>query len=203
MKKEMKFRTKRKSYVEIEFNIENLQESQIYLDGYKFIGYPYLAGGEGNRIGFACDEVFEMDGKKYKGILLEVSKNIVEEFMEIVTNIRRSGKGWIKKEHDYNLSEEEKKLLNEDIKFTFAPFTTSSVLDPKQVTAFVKKYMLDNGLKFRVDFTELLVSIRLDNDLTSYGTKNGINLGGFTEVIIPKGLFEEVVERKIKEKYSL
>lgn len=203
MKKEMKFRTKRKSYVEIEFNIENLQESQLYLDGYKFIGYPYLAGCEGNKIGFACDEIFEMDGKKYRGILLEVSKNIVEEFQDIVANIRRSGKGWIKKEYDYTLSEEEGRLLNENIKFTFAPFTLSSVLDPEQVTAFVKKYMLDKGLKFRVDFTDLYISVRLDNDLTSYGTKNGINLGGFTEVIIPKDLFEEVVERKVKEKYSL
>lgn len=203
MKNKMKFRTKRKSYVEIEFNVENLQESQIYLDGYKFIGYPYLAGCEGNKIGFACDEIFEMDGKKYRGILLEVSKDIVEEFMEIVTNIRRSGKGWTKKEYDYTLSEEEERLLDEDIKFTFAPFTTSSVLGPEQVTAFVKKYMLDKGLKFRVDFTDLYIALRLDNDLTSYGTKNGVNLGGSTEVIIPKDLFEEVVERKIKEKYSL
>ena len=203
MKKEIKFRTKRKSYVEIEFNVENLQESRLYLDGDKFIGYPYLAGYEGNKIGFACDEIFEMDGKKYGGILLEVSEDIVEEFKEIVTNIRRSGKGWIKKEYDYNLSEEEKNFLEENIEFVFAPFSTSSILDPEQVTAFVKKYMLDNGLKFRVDFTDLLISVRLDNDLISYGTKNGINLGGVTEVIIPKDLFEEVVERKIKEKYSL
>lgn len=203
MKNEMKFRTKRKSYVEIEFNVENLQESQIYLDGYKFIGYPYLAGGGGNRIGFACEEIFEMDGKKYKGILLEVSKNIVKEFQEIVANIRRSGKGWVKKEYDYTLSEEEEKLLNEGIKFLFAPFTTSSVLDPEQVTAFVKKYMLDNNLTFHVDFTDLCIALRLDNDLISYGTKNGINKNGVTEVIIPKGLFEEVVERKIKEDYSL
>lgn len=203
MKKEIKFRTKRKSYVEIEFNVENLQESRLYLDGDKFIGYPYLAGYEGNKIGFACDEIFEMDGKKYGGILLEVSEDIVEEFKEIVTNIRRSGKGWIKKEYDYNLSEEEKNFLEENIKFVFAPFSTSSILDPEQVTAFVKKYMLDNGLKFRVDFTDLLISVRLDNELISYGAKNGINLGGVTEVIIPKDLFEEVVERKIKEKYSL
>ncbi len=203
MKNEMKFRTKRKSYVEIEFNVENLQESQIYLDGFKFIGYPYLAGCEGNKIGFACNEIFEMDGKKYRGIFLEVSKNIVEEFQEIVANIRRSGKGWIEKEYDYTLSEEEEKLLDEDIKFTFAPFTTSSVLDPEQVTAFVKKYMLYKGLKFRVDFTDLCIALRLDNDLISYGTKNGINKNGVTEVVIPKDLFEEVVERKIKEKYSL
>ena len=203
MKKEMKFRTKRKSYVEIEFNVENLQESQIYLDGSKFIGYPYLAGCEGNKIGFACNDIFEMDGKKYRGILLEVSKNIVEEFQEIVANIRRSGKGWIKKEYDYTLSKEEEKLLDEDIKFTFAPFTTSSVLDPEQVTAFVKKYMLVNNLTFHVDFTDLFVGVGLDNDLISYGTKNGINKNGVTEVIIPKGLFEEVVERKIKEDYSL
>ena len=199
----MKFRTKRKSYVEIEFNVENLQESQIYLDGSKFIGYPYLAGCEGNKIGFACNDIFEMDGKKYRGILLEVSKNIVEEFQEIVANIRRSGKGWIKKEYDYTLSKEEEKLLDEDIKFTFAPFTTSSVLDPEQVTAFVKKYMLVNNLTFHVDFTDLFVGVGLDNDLISYGTKNGINKNGVTEVIIPKGLFEEVVERKIKEDYSL
>lgn len=203
MKNEMKFRTKRKSYVEIEFNVENLQESQIYLDGFKFIGYPYLAGCEGNKIGFACNEIFEMDGKKYRGILLEVSKNIVEEFQEIVANIRRSGKGWIKKEYDYTLSEEEEKLLDEDIKFTFAPFTTSSVLDPEQVTAFVKKYMLDKDLTFHVDFADLFVGVRLDNDLISYGTKNGINKNGVTEVVIPKDLFEEVVGRKIKEDYSL
>ena len=203
MKNEMKFRTKRKSYVEIEFNVENLQESQIYLDGCKFIGYPYLAGCEGNKIGFACNDIFEMDGKKYRGILLEVSKNIVEEFQEIVANIRRSGKGWIKKEYDYTLSEEEEKLLDENIKFAFAPFTTSSVLDPEQVSAFVKKYMLDKGLTFRVDFTDLFVGVRLDNDLISYGTKNGVNINGVTKVIIPKGLFEEVVERKIKEDYSL
>lgn len=202
MKKEMKFRTKRKSYVEIEFNVEDLKKSQLYLDGYKFIGYPYLADF-GNKIGFAGESYLEIGDKKYQGILLDVSKSVVEEFKEIVTNIRRSGKGWIKKEYDYTLSKEEEKLLSEDIKFVFAPFTLSSVLDPEQVTAFVKKYMLDKGLKFRVDFTELLVSIRLDNDLTSYGTKNGINLGGFTEVIIPKNLFEKVVERKIKEKYSL
>lgn len=203
MKKEMKFRTKSKSYVEIKFNVENMEESQLYLDGHKFNGYPYLAGSDGNKIGFACNEIFEMDGKKYQGILLAVSKNIVEEFKEIVSNTRRSGKGWVKKEYDYKLSEEEEKLLSEDIKFVFAPFSTSSILDPEQVTAFVKKYMLDKDLKFRVDFTDLFVAVRLDNDLTSYGTKNGINLGGVTEVIIPKHLFEEVVERKIKEKYSL
>lgn len=203
MRKEMKFRTKSKSYVEIKFNVENMEESQLYLDGHKFIGFPYLAGDGGNRIGFACEEIFEMDGKKYQGILLAVSKNIVEEFKEIVANIRRSGKGWIKKEYDYSLSKGEEELLDEEIKFVFAPFSTSSILDSEQVTAFVKKYMLDNDLKFRVDFTDLLISVRLDNDLISYGTKNGINLGGVTEVIIPKELFEEVVERKIKEKYSL
>lgn len=203
MKKEIKFRTKRKIYVEIEFNVENLQESRLYLDGDKFIGYPYLAGYEGNKIGFACDEIFEMDGKKYGGILLEVSEDIVEEFKEIVASIRRSGKGWVKKEYDYSLSKEEEELLNEDIKFTFAPFTTSSVLNSEQVTAFVKKYMLDKGLKFRVDFTDLCIALRLDNDLISYGTKSGVNINGVTKVIIPKDLFEEVVERKIKEKYSL
>lgn len=203
MRKEMKFRTKSKSYVEIKFNVENMEESQLYLDGHKFIGFPYLAGDGDNRIGFACEEIFEMDGKKYQGILLAVSKNIVEEFKEIVASIRRSGKGWVKKEYDYSLSKEEEKLLSEDIKFVFAPFSTSSILDPEQVNAFVKKYMLDKGLKFRVDFTDLFVAVRLDNDLISYGTKNGINLGGVTEVIIPKDLFEEVVERKIKEKCSL
>lgn len=203
MKKEMKFRTKRKNYVEIKFNVENLEESQIYLDGYKFIGYPYLAGCEGNKIAFVGENYLEIGGKKYRGILLEVSKSIVEEFKEIVANIRRSGKGWIKKEYDYKLSEKEEKLLEKNIEFVFTPFSTSSILDPEQVTAFVKKYMLDKGLKFRVDFTELLVSVRLDNDLIIYGTKNGINLGGVTEVIIPKDLFEKVVERKIKEKYFL
>lgn len=203
MKKEMKFRTKSKSYVEIKFNVENMEESQLYLDGYKFIGYPYLVGDGSNRIGFACEEIFEMDGKKYQGILLAVSKNIVEEFKEIVSNTRRFGKGWIEKEYDYNLSKEEEKLLNEDIKFTFAPFTTSSVLDPEQVTAFIKKYMLDKGLKFRVDFTDLCITLRLDNDLISYGTKNGVNINGVTKVIIPKNLFEEIVERKIKEDYSM
>lgn len=203
MKKEMKFRTKRKSYVEIEFNVENLQESRLYLDGFQFIGYPYLEGSDGNKIGFACNEVFEMDDEKYRGILLEVSEDIVEEFKEIIGSIRRSGKGWVKKEYDYSLSKEEEELLNEDIKFTFAPFTTSSVLNSKQVTAFVKKYMLDKGLKFRVDFTDLCIALRLDSDLISYGTKSGMNINGVTKVIIPKDLFEEVVERKIKEKYSL
>lgn len=203
MKNEMKFRTKRKNYVEIKFNIENLQESQLYLDGDKFIGYPYLAGSDGNKIGFACNEFFEMDGEKYRGILLEVSESIIEEFKEIVASIRRSGKGWVKKEYDYSLSKEEEELLNKEIKFVFVPFSTSSVLSPSQVNAFIKKYMLDNNLTFHVDFVDLFVAVRLDNDLIKYGTKNGINLGGVTEVIIPKDLFEEVVERKIKEKYSL
>lgn len=203
MKNEMKFRTKRKSYVEIEFNIENLEESQLYLDGFKFIGYPYLAGGEGNRIGFAFEKIFEREGKKYRGTLLEVSPNIIKEFKEIIGDIRGSGKGWVKKEEDYSLTEEEEELLNKEIKFVFAPFSTSSVLDPEQVTAFVKKYMLDKGLTFHVDFTDLFVGVRLDNDLISYGTKNGINKNGVTEVIIPKDLFEEVVERKIKEDYSM
>lgn len=203
MKNEMKFRTKRKSYVEIEFNIENLEESQLYLDGFKFIGYPYLAGGEGNRIGFAFEKIFEREGEKYRGALLEVSPNIINEFKETIGNIRRSGKGWVKREEDYSLTEEEEELLNKEIKFTFAPFTTSSVLDPSQVTAFAKKYMSDNNLTFHVDFTDFFVGVRLDNDLIRYGTKNGINKNGITEVIIPKDLFEKVIEERIKEDYSM
>lgn len=90
LKTEMKFRTLKKSYVEIKFNTDDLKKSDLYINGYKFVGYPYLAGCDVKRIGFVGDGYLEMNGKKYQGMLLEVSSNILKEFKETVRNIRLS-----------------------------------------------------------------------------------------------------------------
>lgn len=90
LKTEMKFRTINKHYVEIKFNTDDLKKSDLYFDGYKFVGYPYLAGCDVKRIGFVGEGYLEMNGKKYQGILLDVSHHILEEFKEIVRDIRLS-----------------------------------------------------------------------------------------------------------------